>query len=194
MVLYDGIKELESEYAVGKKYETVYEQIEDLCQTEYFTKDLDSFSSKNIKEFLRLFLYVQSQYLMRLGLIVASGANDDSFIQYNTMNLTPLIDEQTSNCDYNFDIIMFVSNPEKPNYVFKKLKEKVDLPGDLVRAKSYCMTFVPKLLAVAHQCVRLQSHLSHAISEYDETDRDRDNFFDLIPIMSQLGKLKLWLN
>lgn len=183
LVLYDAIKELESEHAIGAKYEVVYERIENLCQTEYFLAELESFGAKSIKEFLNLFLYVQSQYLMRLGLTVAAGA-EDHFLTYNTMNLVPLLDEQTSNCNFNFDIIMFVSNPEKHN--FKRLKGAPQVPAQLIRAKSYCMSFVPKLLAVAHQCVRLETHLQRAIENFDETDRERDDFFELVPFMEQV--------
>uniref|UniRef100_A0A336KFX7 CSON010353 protein n=1 Tax=Culicoides sonorensis TaxID=179676 RepID=A0A336KFX7_CULSO len=186
LVIYDGIKELESEYQISKKYELVYEPIEDLCQTEYFIKSLDEFSSKNIKEFLNLFLFVQSQYLLRLGLIVATGDCDSDFIKYNTMNLSPLIDEQTTNCSYNFDLIMFVASPDKENHSFKKVNERNQTPMDLLRAKSYSMSFVPKLLAVTHECVRLESALNNIIDNYDETDKEQDDMHDLLPIMSQI--------
>lgn len=186
MVVYDAIKELETDYSIAKKFERAYEPIEDLWETEYFTKDLESFSAKNIKEFLNLFQFVQSQYLNRLGLIVASGEYTESFIQYSTIHLCRLIEEQTGNSITNFEIIVFGSNPDKQNYSFKKLDQMKQLPGDLVRAKSYCMSFVPKLQAVTHQCVRLQVHLYRAIEQFDETDKDRDDFFNLLPLMSQL--------
>lgn len=186
MVVYDAIKELETDYTIAKKFERAYEPIEDLWETEYFTKDLESFSAKSIKEFLNLFQFVQSQYLSRLGLIVASGGYTESFIQYNTIHLTRLIEEQTHNSVQNFEIIVFGSNPDKHIYNFKKLNEMKQIPNDLMRAKSYCMSFVPKLQAVTHQCVRLQLHLHRAIEHFDETDKDRDDFFNLLPLMSQL--------
>lgn len=186
LVVYDGIKELESEYTISHKYQLVYEPIEELCQTDYFTKDPEEFSAKNIKEFLNLFLLVQSQYLMRLGLIVATGDVDSDFIKYNTRNLSPLIDEQTSNCLYNFDLIMFVASPDKESHSFKKLDKNREVPLDLLRAKSYSMTFVPKLLAVTHECVRLDSLLNNIINNYDKMDKEQDELHELVPVMNQI--------
>lgn len=185
-MVYDGIKELESEYTISHKYQLVYEPIEELCQTDYFTKEPEEFSAKNIKEFLNLFLFVQSQYLMRLGLIIATGDVDSDFIKYNTRNLSPLIDEQTSNCLYNFDLIMFVASPDKESHSFKKLDKNREVPLDLLRAKSYSMTFVPKLLAVTHECVRLDSVLNNIINNYDKTDKEQDELHDLVPVMNQI--------
>lgn len=186
LVVYDGIKDLESEYTISHKYQLVYEPIEELCQTDYFTKEPEEFSAKNIKEFLNLFLFVQSQYLMRLGLIIATGNVDSDFIKYNTRNLSPLIDEQTSNCLYNFDLIMFVASPDKESHSFKKLDKNREVPLDLLRAKSYSMTFVPKLLAVTHECVRLDSVLNNIINNYDKTDKEQDELHDLVPVMNQI--------
>ncbi|XP_063708544.1 uncharacterized protein LOC134837136 [Culicoides brevitarsis] len=186
LVVYDGIKELETEYTISHKYQLVYEPIEELCQTEYFTKDPEEFTSKNIKEFLNLFLLVQSQYLMRLGLIVATGDCDADFIKYNTRNLSPLIDEQTNNCLYNFDLIMFVASPEQENHSFKHLDKNRELPMDLLRAKSYSMTFVPKLLAVTHECVRLDALLNTLINKYDNKDPEQDDLHELVPVMNQI--------
>lgn len=186
LVIYDGIKELESEFIISKKYQLVYEPIEELCQTDYFTKDSEEFTSKNIKEFLNLFLFVQSQYLMRLGLIVATGDVDSDFIKYNTRNLSPLIDEQTNNCSYNFDLIMFVASPDKESHSFKKLNQKIEIPLDLMRAKSYSMTFVPKLLAVTHECVRLDAFLNNVINNFDKMDKEQDELHDLLPVMNQI--------
>lgn len=186
LVVYDGIKELESEYTISYKYQLVYEPIEELCQTDYFTKDPEEFNAKNIKEFLNIFLLVQSQYLMRLGLIVATGDVDSDFIKYNTRNISPLIDEQTSNCLYNFDLIMFVASPDKESHSFKKLDKNREIPVDLLRAKSYSMTFVPKLLAVTHECVRLDAVLNKIINNYDRMDKEQDELHELVPVMNQI--------
>lgn len=48
------------------------------------------------------------------------------------------------------------------------------------------MTFVPKVLAISHQCARLESHLQRAIANFDENDREQDNFHELVPFLSQL--------
>lgn len=49
LTIYDGIKELETEYNISQKYDLVYEPIENLCQTDYFLKDLNEFNAKHIK-------------------------------------------------------------------------------------------------------------------------------------------------
>lgn len=123
---------------------------------------------------------------MRLGLIVATGDCDSDFIKYNTRNLSPLIDEQTNNCLYNFDLIMFVASPEQENHSFKHLDKNREIPLDLLRAKSYSMTFVPKLLAVTHQCVRLDALLNNLINKYDSADREQDDLHELVPVMNQI--------
>lgn len=123
---------------------------------------------------------------MRLGLIIATGNCESDFVKYNTINLTPMIDEQISNCSYNFDLIMFVASPDKINHQFKKISERKVIPMDLLRAKSYSLTFLPKLLAVTHQCMRLDSVLNHLIENYNENDKEQDEFHELVPIMSQL--------
>jgi hypothetical protein len=69
LIVYKDLKILETSFEVP----TPYEPFEDIENCEMLTSDLAELKTNSIKDYYNVFAYIQSQYLLRLGLVLFHG-------------------------------------------------------------------------------------------------------------------------
>ncbi|XP_075147629.1 diamond [Haematobia irritans] len=71
-ILFEATRKLEAQYPIPARFTQYYAPMEDLKECDYFKNNVTDYSPKHIKDFHNIFAYVQSQFLLRLALTIAT--------------------------------------------------------------------------------------------------------------------------
>ncbi|XP_065077046.1 uncharacterized protein dind [Ochlerotatus camptorhynchus] len=152
-VIHAAVQHLEQQFTLTPKWNGLYSPIEPLEDCDMFSEEAvaNLGEPKAIKDNYNIFAYIQSQYLTRLALSVASGLSNFAF--FNLPELCEKLDDQKALCMKHLNLI-FDSNRERAPRVDIKV-----LPPELSNLRSLSMGLSAKLYSTVHRYNQLEESL-----------------------------------
>ncbi|XP_055525704.1 uncharacterized protein LOC129718691 [Wyeomyia smithii] len=162
--IHTALKALENCWQLDDKFSHLYVPMEELEDCDLFdaNTDMSQLNLRTIKDIYNVFAYVQSQYLTRLGLSIASGASN-LFI-CNLPQLTCIISKTTNDCLRQLSII--VENGRQRVARVRSCRKK--LPPEVSNLRTLSLEVFAKLLNVVHQFSTMDQTLEDSLNRCDQ--------------------------
>uniref|UniRef100_A0A1Q3FAB5 Uncharacterized protein n=1 Tax=Culex tarsalis TaxID=7177 RepID=A0A1Q3FAB5_CULTA len=174
--IHEAVKGLERNYELDERWKEDYVPMEALEDCELFAEQVPeapvegAVGVRTIKDLYNIYAYVQSQFLTRLALAVASGLSD--FKVCRLTELSKQIHALRDDCMKHIDRIT-----EAKNKVAARPAAKA-LPVEVANLRSLSTALSMKMLKTAHRYNQLEEILEKCTESYEEL-----NFINHLPTL-----------
>ncbi|XP_055678234.1 uncharacterized protein LOC129786987 [Lutzomyia longipalpis] len=149
-LLYQETQDLEERFEVPSKYQGIYQPLDKLEDCEYFRKAEEEFDEKHIKEFFNIFLYIQSQFLLKIPLTAVSEVNGFSQCGKKVAKIREAIGRELKENSENLDYFLQPTSAETTRLSIDPEESKGKMRQFLC-LKSASGAIVTKFLSLATQ-------------------------------------------
>ncbi|GAB0095149.1 hypothetical protein DMENIID0001_105020 [Sergentomyia squamirostris] len=166
-VIYQQVLELDKTSEIPQKYQGIYQPLDNLEDCDYFRRNEEEFEGKHLKEFFNIFLYIQSQFLLKISLIICSGDDGFSACEKDITIVCTTIRRELKENSENLDYFLQPTSMETTRFSTDASRESSGHIQQFVGMKSTSGTIVTKLLTLVTR-LRLFDGDLQAISGKDE--------------------------
>ncbi|XP_053681900.1 uncharacterized protein LOC128732631 [Sabethes cyaneus] len=162
--IHSALKTLELQFRLDDKWSHLYTPMEELndCDLLQANNSTNEINLRIIKDIYNVFAYVQSQYLVRLGLSVASEASNP--VLYTLPPLTVRIQKATGDCLKKVSKIVESSRQR----VARIRSCTYQLPPEVLNLRTNSLALLAKLVSAIHQFNALDESLEGILQRCDQ--------------------------
>ncbi|XP_059611875.1 uncharacterized protein LOC132258552 [Phlebotomus argentipes] len=150
-LLYRNTQYLEQKFEIPVKYQGIYQSLDKLENCDYFQKTEEDFEVKHIKEFFNIFLYIQSQFLLKIALTMTFFENGFSACERKMSQIQVKIQQELKENSENLDYFLQPPSAEVTRFTATDCQ---DIRGQMRQfncLKSASGAIVTKLLTLVTQ-------------------------------------------
>lgn len=172
LLIYNEIRDLEEKLKIPTRYQGIYQPLDNLEDCEYFQKTEEEFQGRHIKEFFNIFLYIQSEFLLRIPFIVASQDNGFFMCEKNISKICQIVQKELKENSENLDYFLQPISTDLNRFSLDNNQAKGQM-HQFSCLKSASGTILTKFLALATQLKIFDGNLQ-AVRPRDEESLRKD--------------------
>lgn len=154
-----AVKQLEQDFVLTDRWDSLYSPIESLEDCELFSETVvaNVKSPRDIKDYYNVFAYMQSQLLTRLALAVTCGLS--AMGRCGLSELGAKLDDQTALCLSQFNTIVDPNRKRAPRIVVESLSP------ELSHLRTLTMSLSAKLYSTVHRYNEIEKILDETVTD-----------------------------